>query len=375
MKQYGLPYMGSKSAIADAIMSQLPKADIFVDAFAGGCAMTQCALLSGKYAAVIANDINDTPQLFCDAVNGKYRNETRWISREDFHKLKASDPYVRICWSFGNQGENYMYAQEVEPWKKALHYAYILDDFSLMREFGITGDITRASIKRNEAEYKEKYIRWWLSKQEYSAEELDVLIAKAKSSIHQTSEELRAYLCDALKQSGLTQSEVNRRLNTQMASHYFGASQWEFPTQEEYKKMQAFLPALDQEYNAIVGIYELQKRLQSLQRLQRDYRSLTIPANSVVYCDPPYAGTNQYNSAEFDSCAFWQWARKATQIAPVYISEYTAPPDFVALWQQTRVNKMQGGCGTTVIEKLFIHESQANKHISSTPQPEFTFEE
>lgn len=84
---------------------------------------------------------------------------------------------------------------------------------------------------------------------------------------------------------------------------------------------------------------------------------------------------SQLPKADIFVDAFWQWVRKTSQIAPVYISEYTAPQDFIALWQQTRVNKMQGGCGTTIIEKLFIHESQANKHISSTPQPEFTFEE
>jgi site-specific DNA-adenine methylase len=38
--RYGLPYKGSKNAIADWIVSTLPKAEIFVDLFCGGGAIT-----------------------------------------------------------------------------------------------------------------------------------------------------------------------------------------------------------------------------------------------------------------------------------------------------------------------------------------------
>ena len=59
--------------------------------------------------------------LFKDAIDGKYENESRWISREDFYRLKDSDPFVRIVWSFGNNGCNYLYSREIEPYKKAVH--------------------------------------------------------------------------------------------------------------------------------------------------------------------------------------------------------------------------------------------------------------
>lgn len=60
------------------------------------------------------------PQLFMDAIAGKYRDERRWISREDFFALKDSDPYVRSCWSFGNNGQSYLYSREIEPYKQAV---------------------------------------------------------------------------------------------------------------------------------------------------------------------------------------------------------------------------------------------------------------
>ena len=132
--RYGVPYTGSKNGIAKWVLSNLPRAKNFVDVFAGGCAITHAALLSGKYENFIANDLSPAPQLFLDAIHGKYRDEKRWISREDFFRLKDTDAYVKYCFSFGNDGETYMYGKNVEPWKKALHYAIVYDDKRLIAE-------------------------------------------------------------------------------------------------------------------------------------------------------------------------------------------------------------------------------------------------
>ena len=150
--KYGIPYMGSKNSIAKEIVDLLPTAECFVDLFCGGCAITHAAMLSGKYKRFIINDIApDIPRLFVDAINGKYRNEKRWISRDDFFRLKDSDAYVKYVWSFGNGGYDYMYGRKIEAWKKALHYARVLGDFSLLkRDFGIvTDDASRQNIRFN----------------------------------------------------------------------------------------------------------------------------------------------------------------------------------------------------------------------------------
>lgn len=120
-KKYGLPYQGSKNKLAERIVALLPSATHLYDVFAGGCAITHAALLSGKFKEIHANDITDSVTLFEDALNGKYENESRWISREDFFRLKDSDPYVRIVWSFGNNQHGYLYSKEIEPYKKAVH--------------------------------------------------------------------------------------------------------------------------------------------------------------------------------------------------------------------------------------------------------------
>ena len=71
------------------------------------------------------------PQAFVKALQGGFDDEDRWISREDFFRLKDTDPYVAICFSFGNDLKTYCYGKEVEPLKKALHYAIFFDSYEL----------------------------------------------------------------------------------------------------------------------------------------------------------------------------------------------------------------------------------------------------
>lgn len=128
---YGLPYKGNKSAIADWIIEHLPRAETLVDLFCGGCAVTHAALVSGKYAHIIANDLHgDVPELFIDACHGKYTVDKccEWVSREKFFMLKDVDAYIRLCWSFGNDGQTYIYGADVEPYKKILHEAVYADN-------------------------------------------------------------------------------------------------------------------------------------------------------------------------------------------------------------------------------------------------------
>lgn len=135
--KYGLPYKGSKNKLAERIVSLLPKRTHLIDLFCGGCAVSHAALLRNKYEHIHINDINwICPTLFIDALNGKYQNETRWISREDFFRLKDTDPYVAVVWSFGNNLRDYLYSKEIEPLKKAIHYAIFFRDYTLGKELG-----------------------------------------------------------------------------------------------------------------------------------------------------------------------------------------------------------------------------------------------
>ena len=126
---YGVPYKGSKNSIAEKIIRVLPSAENFYDLFAGGCAITHAALLFGKWKNLYVNDIDgDGIRLFRDAIAGKYKDEKRWISREDFFRLKDVDPYVKFCWSFGNNGKYYLYGRDIEEQKRRCHFARVFHD-------------------------------------------------------------------------------------------------------------------------------------------------------------------------------------------------------------------------------------------------------
>lgn len=166
-RRYGIPYQGSKNQIAEELLSFLPSGKRFVDLFGGGGAMTDCAMDSYKWDSFLYNEINPLVfKAFGMALRGEFKGEKRWIDRATFIELRETDPYVAICFSFSNNMNNYCYAQELEPWKKALHYAMVFKDFSLLKEFGIeTDDVSKRNIRLHKEEWKQKYISWWKTKQ------------------------------------------------------------------------------------------------------------------------------------------------------------------------------------------------------------------
>ena len=386
--RYGLGYQGSKNKIAEWVVEQLPAADTLVDLFAGGCSITHCAMAQNKYKNYIINDIqSDVVTLFCNAVNGKYENETRWIDRETFFKEKDEDPFIKYCWSFSNNGVHYLYAKEIEPWKKAVHYARVFKDFSELEKMGIKSDGNRADIVAHKDEYKTKYIKWYIKNVLKSDLDFEQEKYRLSENIKTESENLRNYLLNGLKVSGHTQSEVDKYLGTQMSSHYFGRSQWAFPTREEYKKLQNFL-YLPEDYDRIVGLQSVWQRLQSLQnleslqslqilqslqslgrlqslerleslgRLQKysvDYSAVPIPDNAVIYCDIPYKGTDCGCYTGFDHERFYEWAKEKNNI---FISEYSMPEPFIEIASIQKV-KMNTSNGARPLATERIYTTQA----------------
>ena len=86
------------------------------------------------------------------------------------------------------------------------------------------------------------------------------------------------------------------------------------------------------------------------------YQDLDIPANSLIYCDPPYEGTEGYkaNKDSFNHLEFWEWCREKTREGhKVFISEYNAPSDFTCVYSHELNNGLNG---KKAIEKLFVYE-------------------
>ena len=393
---YGVSYLGSKNKIAAEVVYNLPSAPLLIDVFAGGGAITHAALLSHRFSSILANDYDcGALQLFYRASHGliDFKEERkRWVSREDFKRLKDTDPIVRYNWSFSNGGRHYLYSKDKEPYKRAYHFALNCNDWTEWNAIGLEKfEPTRQSIRAHAEEIRDIYIRWWLKHNCYEGE-IEALIANLKQDIERQSEELRQWLCEALTDAGITQAEVGRRLNTQMHGHYFGKSQWEFPTKEAYDQMRTFMPKLDKEYEQVVGLYKLRKSLESLENLLRleslesleslhrlerleslenlhslesltiskaDYKDIFVSEpTTVIYCDPPYINTSGYEDAiresGFNHAEFYDWCE--AQKGLVVLSEYTVPADrFTCVWSKEKIVLSAGAkYQITKVERLFV---------------------
>ena len=109
--------MGSKNRIAKWVVDSLPASDTLVDLFAGGCAVTHAAILSNKWQRVIANDLLPGPNVFQDAIRGRFNGADMVTTREQF--FESSDFATRLIYSFGNNTIYYVYSRDIERVKLA----------------------------------------------------------------------------------------------------------------------------------------------------------------------------------------------------------------------------------------------------------------
>ena len=317
-RRFGISYMGSKNQIVKALISQLPSAKYFIDLFAGGCAMTHGAMLSGKYERFIANDISDAPSLFQRAINGEFRDEKRWISRDDFFALKDKEPYIRYCWSFGNKGDGYLYSREIEPYKKAFWEFAVFKNPQPLRAYGFNVD-----------------------------ELLDL----------PTSYERRT----AFRQLLAKIPFVDKK-----GSHFY------YKPSEKYKGFDnnTMLDALES-LERLQSLESLE-RLQSLERLERVeihqgcYKEVELPepTECVIYCDPPYINSEGYHKqtlkngkTSFNHAEFYDYVESlARQGYKIFISEYEMPKDrFKSVFFVEKRQTLNGkGAGAIKQEHLFM---------------------
>lgn len=137
--RYGIPYIGSKNAIAEWVVNLLPEGDVLCDLFCGGCAITHCALLKNKYKKIIINDINkQVPDFFIECINGLHTVEkhTEWVSREKFFTEKEDNILIKLLWSFGNNGYDYLYGRNIEEYKKSLHECIFEGNAEKLKPYG-----------------------------------------------------------------------------------------------------------------------------------------------------------------------------------------------------------------------------------------------
>lgn len=296
---YGIPYIGSKSDIADKILRLIPKCETFVDLFGGGFAMTHAAIVHKKAKHYLFNELQSSNvDLIQKAIRGEFGYKTfkpEWISREEFFAQKESDPYVRICWSFGNNQKTYLFSKEIEPYKRALHNAVV---------FGVFDEIAEKALG---------FKSWPFGVQSIQKRRLLVRYMVKKRNPKLTSSELQQ-----LRQ--LEQLQQLERL---------------------------------QQLQQLEQLEQLNITWSSL-----SYEQVKIPESSIVYCDPPYKGTAEYLT-EFNHTDFWNWVRESKH--PVFVSEYTVPHDFKVILKINKKTRLSGAGVTSTKPELLACNDVAHK--------------
>ena len=118
---FGLPYMGSKNIYAKRILDCLPAGKRFVDLFAGGCAVTDCAIrkYNNKYERYLINDINsEIINLYLKCLQGQNPVSKKWVSPDEFIK---SDYPTKLVWSFNSNTIEYIYSKQNISQKQKMH--------------------------------------------------------------------------------------------------------------------------------------------------------------------------------------------------------------------------------------------------------------
>ena len=331
-KNYGLPYQGSKNRIAEDIVDFLPKKKVLIDLFGGGGAISVCALQKQKYDKIIYNELNYIiAETFQKAINGEYENDHRWISREDFFRLKDTDGYVAVCFSFSNNLQNYIYGPKIEPYKRAYHYAVVFNNFEPFSQ--LFDDETTEKMKKSVegvTDLKERRMKFTKALGEYilsleddKFSELKPTVCTFKTYITHTNQNL----------------ECDERLN--LLKH----------TMNMNGSPRNAIPPLD--FDERLNLSQNQ-----IEVLNLDYANVPLPnpEDCVIYCDIPYENTWKYNNNSFDYQRFYDWCKqKHSEGYEIYVSSYELPEDlFTEVWAKQRNCKASSSKGKKVTEKLFV---------------------
>jgi hypothetical protein len=276
--EYGLPYQGSKTNIIGEIAKLFPRADHFYDLFGGGFSATHYMLVNRRksFKHFHYNEIRaGMCELISDAIAGKYNYKVfkpDWISRDRFFAEKETSAYIKIIWSFGNNGEGYLFGKDLEEQKRSMHMAVVFDEFDswFIDTFGIKKWPMGLGIKA-----RRLFLKTILR--------------------HKMGQRVDLQRLERLQQ--LEQLEQLQRL-------------------ERLQQLEQL-----QQLERLERLQQLEQ-LQQLERLELtnlDYRKVIIKPNSVIYCDIPYQGTADYGNT-FSHKDFFDWAHE--QANPVFISEY-----------------------------------------------------
>lgn len=267
-RHYGIPYMGSKQKLVDKIvpfiLKRHPGVDSFYDLFGGGGSVSLYVVRKCPHLDVVYNERSKAISALMQHLKEGGDIPLDFVSRDEFEAgYKGDDWYsglLQCAWTFGNNQKSYLYGKPLEDFKRAL------------AELVVTG--------QGDIEFIEKTADD-LNKKEYGKSVTTKLFLNPKR--YTTPYQRRIVVAKQIPSVGALQHLTRLERLVQIEN----------------------MPGI-----ATLGISS-----------GKSYDEVPIIGERpIIYCDPPYEGTEEYREGDFNHKQFYDWCM--AQTVPVYVSSY-----------------------------------------------------
>ena len=337
IRKYGVAYQGSKSKIADEIISKLPNKKYFIDAFSGGGALAHCALESGKFENIIANDLQTKDILeanFLWTPEQHLEFQKKWITKEEFEQ--TNNLYIKTCWSFSNNRKAYIYSKNCYEYKRRLHNAICFGNYKEFEDYcGIDLSEIDSYDDLNERRKAVKRVILKALKPYSSEESINSnthIPKKIYDAILGGNKDWRELQTIESREQDKCVKNLQRNKHSKNVANILRLANLEETKQGKNVK------SLAQQENLLRSKSITASNI-SITSVSYDEINLPNPNETVIICDPPYRDTQGYQ-IEFDNDKFEQWCiDKAKEGYEVFVCEYNIKnPAFEEVWSKEVVN-------------------------------------
>lgn len=376
-RKYGAAYQGSKSKIADEIISKLPSRKYFIDAFAGGGALAHCALESGKFEHIIANDLQTKDILeahFLWTPEQHLEFQKKWITKEEFEQ--TNNLYIKTCWSFSNNRKAYIYSKACYEYKRLLHNAicfrnykefedYCGIDLSEIDSYDDLNERRKAARRAILKALKPYSFKESINSNTHIPKEIyDAILSGNKDWRNLQSMDARKQgkgLVSIISSENLERTKQGKSIERLQNLQSMEATKQGkcvknicYLANLEYTKQSKNVESLAQQENLLRSKSITAKNI-SITSVSYDEIDLPDPNETVIICDPPYRDTQGYQ-VDFDNDKFEQWCiNKTREGYQVFVCEYNIEnPAFEEVWSKEVINCGGGNKNQKrSIEKLY----------------------
>lgn len=263
-RHYGIPYMGSKQKLVDKIvpfiLKRHPEATDLYDLFGGGGSVSLYTVLNYPGVTVHYNELSKAISALMNHLKDGGDIPSKFITRSEFEARWRDDDWfaglLQTCWTFGNSNNS----------KNTYLYGRDIEEFKLrLHNVVFNGE-------RN-LSYLEEFVRE-----------------------HFKRDDVKLYLDFDRYTTPYQRRIVLQRQCADLRIQHLH-----------------YLDRLNHIVN-MPGISELEVT-------NKSYVDVEITgAKPVLFCDPPYERTKEYQESDFDHKAFYDWV--ASRDHPVYFTSY-----------------------------------------------------